>query len=77
MDDQRPYDNDPSVMYFDSEPMSEKKTLVGMARVSLRVSASAPIANWVVRLEDVAPSGAVFHLTGAIFSGVQRQSRVR
>jgi len=40
------------------------------------VTASAPLANWTVRLEDVAPTGEVSLVTGAIVNGTQIRSRL-
>jgi hypothetical protein len=40
------------------------------------VSTGAPIADWTVRLEDVAPDGQVALITGTLISGAQRDSRL-
>jgi hypothetical protein len=42
--------------------------------VSLRVAADAQLANWFVRLSDVAPDGRVTMVTGAGINGAQRNS---
>ena len=40
----------------------------------LRVSSDAPLADWFVRLSDVAPDGRVTLVTGAGINGAQRNS---
>lgn len=70
--DQQPMD-DHSLVY-DSEPLTESMAILGSPTVSLTVSASAPRANWVVRLSDVAPDGSVTLITGAAFNGTHRNS---
>ena len=42
----------------------------------LRVSADAPLAHWVARLEDVQPDGTVSLVTGRLLNGSQRNSRL-
>jgi hypothetical protein len=44
--------------------------------VRLRVSADAPLAHWVARLEDVQPDGTVSLVTGRLLNGSQRDSRL-
>jgi hypothetical protein len=50
--------------------------VAGFPRVGLTVTASAPLANWTVRLEDVSPDGAVALVTGAAANGTQLRSRL-
>jgi predicted acyl esterase len=38
------------------------------------VAADAPLADWMVRLEDVSPDGQVTAITGAGLAGAQRHS---
>src|SRR5208282_5384661 len=44
------------------------------AHALLQASASAPQADWFVRLSDVAPDGTVTQVTGAGLNGAQRDS---
>ena len=39
--------------------------ILGRPRVTLNVAADAPLADWFVRLSDVAPDGRVTLVTGA------------
>ena len=48
--------------------------ILGWPKVFLQVSSSAPLADWFVRLSDVAPDGTVTMITGAGQSGAQRDS---
>jgi putative CocE/NonD family hydrolase len=70
--DQRPADA--WSLVYDSEPLSEDTEILGFPRALLRASADAPLANWFVRLSDVAPDGEVTNVTGAGLSGAQRES---
>ena len=40
----------------------------------LQVAADAPLADWFVRLEDVAADGSVTAITGSGINGAQRRS---
>jgi len=70
--DQRPADA--YSLVYDSPPVEQETALFGWPRACLEVSASAPLANWFVRLSDVAPDGTVTMITGAGQSGAQRDS---
>jgi predicted acyl esterase len=70
--DQRPVDA--FSLVYDSPPLSEEVAILGLPHVSLRVSAEAPLADWFVRLSDVAPDGQVTMVTGAGINGAQRES---
>jgi uncharacterized protein len=48
--------------------------MLGFVRVRLLASADAPLADWVVRLQDIAPDGEVTAITGAGIAGAQRRS---
>ncbi len=63
-------------LVYDGEVATEPIEIVGMPRVHLRVTSSAPIADWTVRLEDVNPDGTVALVTGGQVSGAQRASRL-
>ena len=70
--DQRPADA--YSLTYDSAPLDEDLTMLGRAHVRLLASADAPLADWFVRLEDVAEDGRVTAITGAGLNGAQRQS---
>jgi hypothetical protein len=70
--DQRP--TDAFSLVYDTEPLDEELEILGLPRATLQVSASAPHANWFVRLSDVAPDGTVTQVAGAGFNGTHRES---
>lgn len=70
--DQQPMDDDSLV--YDTAPLVEPFEILGRPKVKLAVAASAPRANWVVRLSDVAPDGQVTQVSGAGFNGTHRAS---
>ncbi len=72
--DMRP--DDAGSLVYDGEPVTRAVEIIGFPRVRLTVDASAPLANWAVRLEDVAPTGEVALVTGAALNGAQIHSRL-
>jgi uncharacterized protein len=64
-------------LVFESKPVVDELRLLGAPKVVLRASATAPHANWVVRLEDVAPDGTVTLITGAGINGTHRDSSTK
>jgi putative CocE/NonD family hydrolase len=70
--DQRPADA--FSLVYDSEPVSQDTAILGRPEAALWISASAPLADWFVRLCDVAPDGSVTLVTGAGVNGAQRDS---
>jgi putative CocE/NonD family hydrolase len=70
--DQRPIDA--YSLVYDSAPVEKDTPIFGWPRAYLQVSADAPLADWFVRLSDVAPDGTVTTITGAGQSGAQRES---
>ncbi len=70
--DQRPVDA--FSLTYDSPVLTEEVAILGLPRVRLGVSADAPLADWFVRLSDVAPDGRVTMVTGAGINGAQRNS---
>jgi len=70
--DQRPVDA--YSLTYDSAPLDDEVAILGLPRVTLQVSADAPLADWFVRLSDVAPDGRVTMVTGAGINGAQRKS---
>jgi uncharacterized protein len=75
MPDQRPADA--LSLIYESEPLEQEIQLLGRPRANLRASASAPLANWMVRLSDVAPDGTVTLITGAGQNGAYRRSSMQ
>ncbi len=70
--DQRPLDA--YSLVYDTEPLTHDTAIMGLPHVMLRAAASAPMADWFARLEDVAPDGRVTLVTGAALNGAQRDS---
>ncbi len=63
-------------MTFDTAPLEDNFEILGFPRAVLHVSASAPVANWIVRLCDVAPDGTSTLVTKGIINGAHRDSHV-
>ena len=59
---------------YDSAPLQQDVAMLGRAHVRLLATADAPLADWIVRLEDVGEDGRVTAITGAGLNGAQRQS---
>jgi len=72
LSDQRPVDA--FSLVYDSAPLLEEVAILGRPRALLQASATAPLADWFVRLSDVAPDGTVTQITGAGLNGAQRDS---
>ncbi len=72
--DMRP--DDAGALIYDGPLLKESFIIAGMPRVRLKVSADAPLAHWVARLEDVQPDGTVSLVAGALLNGSQRDSRL-
>jgi predicted acyl esterase len=72
LSDQRPVDA--FSLVYDSAPLKDDIAILGRPHALLGASASAPLADWFVRLSDVAPDGQVTQITGAGLSGAQRES---
>jgi len=70
--DQRPADA--YSLTYDSAPLNADVTMFGRAHVRLLAAADAPLADWFVRLEDLAEDGRVTAITGAGLNGAQRNS---
>jgi uncharacterized protein len=70
--DQRPLDA--LSLVYDSPPVEKDTAIFGWPRAVLQVSSTAPLADWFVRLSDIAPDGTVTMVTGAGQSGAQRDS---
>ncbi|HEY1889061.1 MAG TPA: CocE/NonD family hydrolase [Steroidobacteraceae bacterium] len=59
---------------YDTQPLPDDIAIIGFPHVTIQGSATAPLADWVARLEDVAPDGRVTLVTGADLDGAQRNS---
>ncbi|CAF1147732.1 unnamed protein product [Rotaria sordida] len=70
--DQRPFDE--HCLIYDSDLINESMEIAGFVEASLQVSATAPLAHWIVRLEDVDINGQVWLVTGAALNGAQRET---
>src|SRR5271156_4848673 len=70
--DQRPIDA--YSLVYDSPPLEKDTAILGRPKAVLAVSSTAPLADWFVRLSDVAPDGTATLVTGAGQSGAQRDS---
>jgi putative CocE/NonD family hydrolase len=70
--DQRP--DDGGSLCFDSPPLTSDLSLLGVARMTLRIAADRPQAMVAVRLTDVAPDGTSAFLTYALLNLAHRES---
>jgi predicted acyl esterase len=70
--DQRP--TDAFSLVYDTDPLAEDVEILGLPKALLQVSADAPLAQWFVRLCDVAPDGTVTLVAGAGQNGAHRES---
>ncbi len=61
-------------LVYDSAPLQQDLAILGRPHAFLRASATAPLADWIARLSDVAPDGTVTQITGAAINGAQRES---
>ena len=59
---------------FDTNPLREPVDILGFARARIFVSATAPVANWIVRLCDVAPDGTSVYVSKGVLNGTHRNS---
>ncbi|MEZ5291768.1 MAG: CocE/NonD family hydrolase [Vicinamibacterales bacterium] len=70
--DQRP--TDAFSLVYDSAPLEREMEILGLPRAFLNVAADAPMADWFVRLSDVAPDGTVTQVAAAGLNGTHRDS---
>ena len=61
---------------FDTTPLRSSIEILGFARARLFVSATAPIASWIVRLEDIAPDGTSYLIARGYLNGTHRRSHI-
>jgi putative CocE/NonD family hydrolase len=62
---------------FDTPPLRESVEILGFAKARLFVSSTAPQANWIVRLCDVAPDGTSYLISRGILNGTHRRSHAK
>lgn len=67
-------DDDAWGLAFDTPPLREPLEILGFVRAHLWASASAPQANWIVRVNDVAPDGTSYIVTYGFLNGTHRHS---
>jgi putative CocE/NonD family hydrolase len=67
-------DQDTWGLAFDTPPLTGPVELLGFARAQLHVSTTAPVANWIVRLCDVAPDGTSYLVARGNLNGTHRHS---
>lgn len=63
-------------LVYDTEAFNQDKQIMGYPTVHLTVATDKPLADWVVRLEDVGPDGSVAFITGGLINASQKESRV-
>jgi putative CocE/NonD family hydrolase len=61
-------------LVYDSGPLEEDLEILGFPHALLTVATDATRANWIARLSDVAPDGAVTQVAGAAMNGNHRES---
>jgi putative CocE/NonD family hydrolase len=61
-------------LVYDSAPVVTPFTILGRPRACLEVTASAPAAQWFVRVSDVAPDGSATLVSGGGLAGAHRAS---
>jgi uncharacterized protein len=59
-------------LVFDGEPLAEPLEILGAATVSLELESDQPVANAIVRLNDVAPDGQVTRVTYGVLNLTHR-----
>jgi uncharacterized protein len=67
-------DEDAYGLCFDTPPLKAPVEILGFVKANLFVSATAPIANWIVRLHDLAPDGTSYLITRGFLNGTHRHS---
>ena len=59
---------------FDTPDLQDPVEILGFAKAKLFVASSAPVANWIVRLCDLAPDGTSYLVARGILNGTHRNS---
>lgn len=61
---------------FDTPPLTEPLEILGFVKAHLFAAATAPQANWIVRVNDLAPDGTSYVVTYGFLNGSHRHSHV-
>jgi putative CocE/NonD family hydrolase len=61
-------------LVFDSAPLREPMEILGFVRAHLFAAADVPQANWIVRINDLAPDGTSYIVTYGFLNGAHRHS---
>jgi putative CocE/NonD family hydrolase len=67
-------DEDVWGLTFDTPLLRRSLEILGFVKARLFVSATAPVANWIVKLEDVSPDGSSYLITRGHLNGTHRRS---
>ncbi len=59
---------------FDTPPLGRSLEILGFVKARLFVSATAPVANWIVKLEDVSSDGTSYLVARGHLNGTHRRS---
>jgi hypothetical protein len=70
-------DEDAYGLCFDTAPLRAPVEILGFVRANLFVSSTAPLANWIVRVHDLAPDGTSYLVTRGFLNGCHRRSHTR
>ena len=62
---------------FDTPPLKSAVEILGFARAHLYVSATAPVAHWMVQIYDLAVDGTSYLVTRGFLNGTHRHSHSR
>jgi uncharacterized protein len=66
--------DDARALSFETTPLRNEVAILGFARARLFVSATAPVATWIVKLADVAPDGTSRYVSKGVLNGTHRSS---
>jgi predicted acyl esterase len=61
---------------FDTPPLRDAVEILGFVKAHLYVASTAPQANWIVRVNDLAPDGTSYIVTYGFLNGTHRHSHV-
>jgi putative CocE/NonD family hydrolase len=61
---------------FDTPALREDLEILGFVQARLFVASTAPVATWIVRVNDVAPDGTSYIVTYGFLNGTHRNSHV-
>ena len=59
---------------YDSAPLEQDLEILGFPKAILNVSADEALADWIVRISDLAPDGTATQVAGAGINGAHRRS---